>query len=257
MNAANRQPAVRLLGGFGLCVDGDWVTLTRPSARVVALLGLTGHRDRDDVAATLWPDAPPERSHAYLRTALWRLNNVARGVVVSAGGHLAQASSVGVDARRLLDWATTAAAGGPSPEFPVDPDDLGRDLLPSWDDPWLDVHRERLRVLVPEALEARALGRLADGAAAEALWLALRAHQLDPLRESAVRILVSGHLAQGNRGAAVRVLRRHRAVLRAELGVDPSPDLLGLLAGPGHRPRPASGQTGGHTAAQTPRQITR
>lgn len=255
MDAVNRQAAVRLLGGFGLRVAGDWVALTRPSARVVALLGLNGHRDRDDVAATLWPDATPDRSHAYLRTALWRLNSVARGVVVSAGGQLSPAPSIGVDARRLLDWATSAA-GGRSTELPVDPDDLGRELLPSWDDPWLDEHRERLRVLVPEALEARALGRLADGAAAEALWLALRAHQLDPLRESAVRILVSGHLAQGNRGAAVRVLRRHRSVLRAELGVDPSPDLLGLLTGPG-RPRAASGQTSGHTAAQTTRQITR
>jgi len=251
MDAVKEPMAVRLLGGFSLRVDREWVTVTRPSARVVALLGLSGHRGRDDTAELLWPDAPPERSHAYLRTALWRLNAVADGAVLTVGGQLTLSPRTRVDARVLLDWATGDCAG----ELPVDGDDLGRELLPSWDDPWLDQYRERIRVLVPEALEQRAVRRLDEGATGLALSLALRAHQLDPLRESAVRILVAGHLRQGNRGAAARVLRRHRAVLRAELGVDAGPELLGLIdQAVGRRSPSQARHTPRQTTAQTRRQ---
>lgn len=256
MSVATEQTVLRLLGGFGLRVGATWVALSRPSARVIALLGLSGHRGRDDTAALLWPDTEADRALAYLRTALWRLNAAVPAAVSTVGGQLTLHPRVVVDARLLLDWATSDEAG----ELPVDPEDLGRDLLPSWDDPWLDEYRERLRVTVPEALEQRAERRLAEGANAAALWLALRAHQLDPLRESAVRLLIVTHLRQGNRAAAVQVLQRHRAVLRAELGVDADSGLLALVGAAGERPatrRQTARKTPRKTSKQTKRQSVR
>jgi DNA-binding SARP family transcriptional activator len=220
---------VRLLAGFGLRRDTEWIHLRRPSARVVAVLALKGRLEREALASTLWPDAPFVRSQAYLRTALWRLNSAAVGLVATARDLLELRDGVEVDARTLLDWAMRTISGGDDVEDLTHPEHIGKDLLPSWEDPWLDEHREQLRVLIPEALEALALTQLRRGTAAASLWYALRAHQLDPLRESAVRILVECHLQQGNRAAAVRAVGQYRRLLRAELGVEPTPALTRLV----------------------------
>jgi DNA-binding SARP family transcriptional activator len=52
---------------------------------------------------------------------------------------------------------------------------------------------------------------------------------VDPLRESAQRLLVEAHLAEGNVGEALRCFQRYRALARHELQVDPSAELTALL----------------------------
>jgi DNA-binding SARP family transcriptional activator len=52
----------------------------------------------------------------------------------------------------------------------------------------------------------------------------------DPLRESAQRVLVEAHLAEGNRSEALRLYAEHRDLVRRELGVEPSPELTALVA---------------------------
>ena len=51
----------------------------------------------------------------------------------------------------------------------------------------------------------------------------------DPLRESAVRLLVCAHLALGNQAAALRDFRRYCAVAVAETGAGPSDELVRLV----------------------------
>ena len=51
----------------------------------------------------------------------------------------------------------------------------------------------------------------------------------DPLRESAHRRLIELHLADGNPAAAVRQYATYRSMLRAELGVSPSPEIQRLV----------------------------
>jgi DNA-binding SARP family transcriptional activator len=87
----------------------------------------------------------------------------------------------------------------------------------------------RIRELRLHALEALT-ARLIDAARyAEAVDAALIAVASDPLRESAHRAVVRSYLAEGNYGAALRQYQRYRAVLRAELDVEPSPAMLELV----------------------------
>ena len=51
----------------------------------------------------------------------------------------------------------------------------------------------------------------------------------EPLRESAQRALIEAHVAEGNLAEARRGYVLYRDLLRRELGVDPSSDLLTAL----------------------------
>ncbi|MFD0346209.1 BTAD domain-containing putative transcriptional regulator [Kitasatospora aburaviensis] len=103
------------------------------------------------------------------------------------------------------------------------------DLLPGWYEDWVLAERERLRQLQLHTLETLS-GRLLDqGRHADALDTALRVVQLDPTRESAHRAAIRVHLAEGNLGEVVRQFDACRTLLRRELGVGPSPQLLALL----------------------------
>lgn len=230
MPASSCDYQVRLLGGFELLRGSDLVALPGPAARVVAFLALRRHARRGMIADALWPDAPGIRSQAYLRSALWRLNTATPGLVLSSpGSMLSIGPGAHTDAVDLLAWALTVGHDGDDASRLPEREWLGRDLLPGWDDTWLDDHREQLQVLVPEALEAAATARLEARVLTEALWYALRAHQLDPLRESAVRLLVSIYKDQSNYRLARDTLRRYRHTLRDELGVEPSSTLTNLL----------------------------
>ena len=86
----------------------------------------------------------------------------------------------------------------------------------------------QLRLHALEALAARLTAAGRWGEAAGAAGAAVRA---EPLRESAHAALIQVHLAEGNQSEAVREFARYRALLRAELGLDPTPRLGHLLQG--------------------------
>jgi len=70
------------------------------------------------------------------------------------------------------------------------------------------------------------------GRYADAIEVGLAALRNEPLRESAHRALISVHLAEGNPSEALRQYRQFRELLRAELGLEPSPlikELVGVL----------------------------
>ena len=58
----------------------------------------------------------------------------------------------------------------------------------------------------------------------------------DPLRESANRVLIEAHLAEGNLIEARRTYERYRDSVRRELGVDPGEQLASLVR-VGFRPK--------------------
>jgi DNA-binding SARP family transcriptional activator len=103
------------------------------------------------------------------------------------------------------------------------------DLLPTWDDDWLLIERERIRQLRIHALDAlsaclTAAGRYNDGVAA-----GLASVEAEPLRETAHRAVIMAHLAEGNCSEAIRQYETYRALLARELGLGPSPELAKLI----------------------------
>jgi DNA-binding SARP family transcriptional activator len=221
-----RQLQLMLLGGFTLLLGPEEILLPLSVQRLVALLALRDRPlSRTYLADVLWPDCPVERSLADLRTVLWRARNAGVGLLVSSGMSLRLDAQVQVDVRALaaLSRPTANRAGGDNiAEFAgISWIELSRDLLPGWDDDWLEDDREDVRQLRLHALEHLSDELSMCGRHAEAIQAALAAVRLDPLRETAHAALIRAHLAEGNRSEALRQFFRCREVLAAELAVEP------------------------------------
>src|SRR5205823_13384176 len=92
------------------------------------------------------------------------------------------------------------------------------DILPGWTAAWIAVERERFRQLRLHALEERSLRLSAAGRHQEAVTLAEMAVRAAPSRESARRVLIEAHLAQGNIAAAVAEYDAYEELLRSSVG---------------------------------------
>jgi DNA-binding SARP family transcriptional activator len=230
-------PRVTLLDGFDLEVPGRGRRSTvddlpRGVQRLVAHLCLCPRPTRTATAGQLWPDFSEDHAHGSLRSALWRLNKAAPGLVEASGNALRLTADVRVDVREFNDWAqrATAPPGGADDVAVPDAALLG-DLLPGWYDDWVLLERERLRQLRMQALEAVAARLAFLGRHCEALEAAYAAVRADPLRESAHRTVVRVHLAQGNLAEALRAYDLFRTMVQDELGVPPTEQMTRLVQG--------------------------
>jgi DNA-binding SARP family transcriptional activator len=201
--------------------------------RLVAFLALRrGAVSRSVVAGTLWMDAAEERAMANLRSMLWRARRVELAFVQAAGDQLSLAADVAVDLWQITDAASSWLDRSVLPEAP-DLDRLTRstDLLADWGEDWVVVEREYFRHLRLQALERLALEFAALGQFARGVETALAAVSTEPLRESAHRTLIAVHLAQGNRAEAIRQYGRYARLMRDELELEPSQEIVELIGG--------------------------
>jgi DNA-binding SARP family transcriptional activator len=228
---------LHLLGGFELFLKGQALAVTIGSQRLVAFLALHNRLlPRVYVAGVLWPEVPTSRANANLRAGLWRLPASCRRLVDQSAHHLRLAGGVKVDlhsaaalAQRLLDHSHSLPVADLGV---VARRELSAELLPTWydDDDWVLVERERFHQLRLHALEALSQ-RLTDaGRYGEAIDAGLAAVVAEPLRESAHRVLIKAHLAEGNYGEANRQYELCRHLLADELDVQPSDALRELVS---------------------------
>ncbi|MFC8096129.1 BTAD domain-containing putative transcriptional regulator [Streptomyces sp. NPDC057301] len=227
--------------------DGNAIDLKGPRHRSVLarLLVAKGHvvpvsRLVDD----LWRDDPPAQAVGAVRTFVAALRRAlepdrpprtpARLLVTDGPGYALRAAKDAVDAWRFED-SVTAAGALPAKEAAVRLDEaLGCWRGPAYaefaEQEWARTESRRLTELRLHAVELRAeallaLG-LADRAAAD-----LRAHAAEhPWRENAWRLLALALYRTGRQADALDVLRRARALLAEELGIDPGPGLRSLEA---------------------------
>jgi DNA-binding SARP family transcriptional activator len=237
---------LHLLGHFSLVVDGSVQVLTPSAARILAFLALRRRpTPRGVLAERLWPDRPEARARANLRATMWRMPPTSRPVFRDSGGALSLMPSTVIDVDDVTDrcWQLLRSGqidgnhGDGSTRLDLDllsdlrPGlSLLNDLLPGWHEDWVLVDRERLRQLQLHALESLANALLRRGQIAEAIDAASRALGMEPLRESAVRVLVSAHLTSGNVSEAHRVVATYRDNIQRDLGVAPSSYLTDLLS---------------------------
>lgn len=228
-SGASNEVVLRLLAGFRVEVGGEEVSLPGSAQRVVAFVALHERPVlRPYVAGALWLDWPDIRAAGNLRSALWRIQQPAPALVDADPHMLRLAPPVRVDLREAEKLARSELAGSPSE---IGLQALAFDLLPDWYDDWVLLERERFRQLRLRALEARCTRLTAAGRLDEALEAGLLALAGEPLRESAHRALVGVHLAEGNAAEALRQFRLCRRLLLEQLGVEPSPRMLELVAG--------------------------
>lgn len=234
---------VQMLGGLvvirpdGTAVsDHAWRT-----AKTMDLLRLLALTDGRPVPATslidkLWPDVPPERARASLRTASSHIRRaigspcvtrtreglVLEGAVIDVVqlrniAHRSGQAAADHDNREVVDLARQAEALYRG-DFRAQDDDAG----------WARLEREQLRHLWYQLLCDAGASALALRRQRDALHFARTAVGVDPGSELAHRLLMQAHAAVGEVGSALRVFETYRTHLADELGADPSPQTQAL-----------------------------
>jgi DNA-binding SARP family transcriptional activator len=221
-----------LLGGPYVVTDGARREIPEGSKRLLVFTALNARRvDRRQAAGILWPVGSDQRAGGNLRSALWRLKCAGIDLIESDNLTLRLRSGTVVDVRVVSDWATRLIDETAEPAdlrsvfWPAD----AADLLPGWCDDWIIFERERVRQRLLHALEAMSRQLITAGRLADAVDAAISAVGVDPLRESASRILIEAHLAEGNLVEVRRAYDRYRDTLCRELGVAPSQQLTALV----------------------------
>ncbi|GAA3423187.1 hypothetical protein GCM10018953_03700 [Streptosporangium nondiastaticum] len=240
---------LRVLGPLQAEINGRRADLGpfRQRAVVARLVAAGGHVvSTDRFIDDLWRGQPPPRALAALQVYVSNLRRAlepdrpprapATVLVSAAPGYRLRLEPERVDAWLLPGLIESAAAA-----LAEDDGDRALDLadraLGLWQGPayaefaderWAEPEAARLEELRLVAVEHRAEALLALGREAGIeLERHVRAH---PLRENAVRLLALAHYRAGRQADALAALRRARATLADELGVDPGPALRALEA---------------------------
>ena len=221
---------IRLLDWFELVVDGERRALPRSAQRLLALLAL--NRDgisRGDAVALLTPHLSAPSGRRSVRTALSRVLRSCPDVIEADAETLRLAPDVSVDAWEVERLAARVAAGRPPPGAGHH-ERLAVTLLGDWPDPWVVAERARLWELCLEALIADTRRLAWSGDMFDALDAAHRAHEVEPLRDEIVCLLLQLDLSQGNAAAALRTYPRFKRHLSEECGAAPSAEMEALMA---------------------------
>jgi DNA-binding SARP family transcriptional activator len=221
-----------LVEEFALIMSGRRLPVPHMGERVLTYLALANRPvARVRLAGELWPDCTDSGASKSLRTALWRLRQVDRNLVEISGERLRLDPNVNVDIAQLTELAhrlVTAPDAESVSQVHLLIDHA--ELLPDWDEEWVAVNRERYRLARLAALESAASALLERGRLGPALIAMQSVVQAEPLRESARRIVMRVHLAQGNAVDAIHEHQRYRQLLQSEFSVEPSAEMDELLA---------------------------
>ncbi|GAA1130948.1 AfsR/SARP family transcriptional regulator [Streptomyces javensis] len=224
--------------------DGRAIALKGPRHRAVLARLIVARRRVVPVSGLiedLWTEPPPGAVGA-VRTFVAALRRAlepqrpprtpARLLVTEGPGYALRADPDAVDAWRFEQDVSAAATLPPDGALPRLEEALSRWRGPAYaefaDEGWARGERSRLAELRLHAVERQAEARLALGRAAEAVP-DLEAHLAEhPWREGAWRAMALALYRTGRQGDALAVLRRARALLVEQLGVDPGPELRRL-----------------------------
>ncbi|WP_406165713.1 AfsR/SARP family transcriptional regulator [Streptomyces canus] len=221
---------------------GEPIALKGPRHRAVLARLLIARRRVVPVprlVEDLWEGDPPTDAVGTVRTFVAGLRRAleperprrtpSRLLVTEGPGYALRAEPAHVDARRFEHNVAAAADLPPAQAVPRLTEALELWRGPAYADfaeqRWARAERSRLAELRLTAVERRAEGRLALGAAADAA-VDLDAHVAEhPWREDAWQLLALALYRCGRQADALSVLRRARQLLREHLGVEPGPRL--------------------------------
>ncbi len=241
---------VQTLGRFGISIDGvpiDDDSWTRRE-RVRELMAVLVHHQRiarSQVSLMLWPDAPPDKSSANLRTNLRHLQNSLEpnrqsgvpSVYLSADNAWLElcCSNIRVDAaqfeRRIEEARLIETQGAPSValrEYQAALELYEGDYLTEFvGSEWAEFDRVRLRSLAAQASVRVAELLLARGEPEASAIAANRAVKLEALFERGHRARVRALLGQEDRAAARQAMQITLRTL-ADAHLKPEPDTTRL-----------------------------
>ena len=188
---------------------------------------------RERIIGLLWPELTTEAARHNLSESLYVLRKeLGEGSVsaASAGDVALSPDAVASDVAEFQDRLEAGDAEGAAALYrgPLLDGFYVADA-PEFER-WIDGERDRLARAHATALEGLAQAAETEGSAIRAVdwWRRLAAH--DPFSSRTALRLVRALDAAGERPSALRAAETHAALLREELGVEPDPDLLELVA---------------------------
>jgi len=225
-------PALRieLLGGFQL-LTAKHAAAHLPSARqqqLIAFLILHARRgpvQRQRLAAAFWPESTDAQALTNLRRELHHLREgfPALDALIDAGTRTLAWS--GDDTAVDLTTFERAADRGLEGDRAA-LQDAARlykgDLLPGCLADWIEEDRERLRQRARQVLTQLVAMLERDGAFGDAIEHLQQLLRLDPVDEPAWCALMRCHARRGERATALHLYQQCAALLKKELGVQPS-----------------------------------
>jgi DNA-binding SARP family transcriptional activator len=236
---------IRLLGGYGLQVDGVPVDLTAVRPRVRSLLRLLSLHagapiHHEQIEAALWPEADSLSASRNLHVAVAALRRALEPTAGRGGFQLVRrigdayvlSLPMGAEVDLLQLEMDLAAARAARARTEIEParrafravlDEYRGELLPE-EGPaeWVTDRRETARLAAVEAAQALAEMLLADGEAEAAASVCAAGLRVERYHDPLWRLLIRARDQAGDQGAATRARHGYGRML-AELGVESGP----------------------------------
>ena len=218
-------------------VDESSLPGTQGRVLLAALSVNSGPVSRGTLASILWDGELPERYDQLLNPVVSKLRRSLRPIrdeplLSTFGGaiELRRSSDLWIDideATRALDASEGAMRQSrPEAAWPaaaVATSIFRRPFLEGVDLIWADEWRRELKERFIRGLQVATDVWLARGDSGQAVVAARQLVSADSYRESSHERLIRAHLLGGNRAAALQSYTECAALLREELGVEPSP----------------------------------
>jgi predicted ATPase/DNA-binding SARP family transcriptional activator len=199
----------------------------KPRELFFYLLG-SGPVTKDQIGAELWPDASAQTLRNSFHTCLHQVRRtLGRSDWITFRGGRYEFNQTLEHTYDVADFDAAAVTGDLARVIAIYHGDYLVDVAGA---PWIDERRETLRQTFERSLLALADARATDGRVEESIDLYQRAVSHDPLLESAHRAIISLHLIQGDRAAAVRQYNTLTELLADELQTTPSAQTTALLS---------------------------
>ncbi|MGB2983998.1 MAG: BTAD domain-containing putative transcriptional regulator [Candidatus Bipolaricaulia bacterium] len=223
--------------------DGVPVPIRRRKAlALLSYLAATGSsHSRDVLAALLWPEHESSRAFAFLRNALWILNQTPLTDWLVSTRHtigLREDQALKVDVAAFRQ----AITGSHNPDDPDSADRLARasllfahDFLEGFSvedsepfEDWQFSESGALRQELAEVLERLSLLHENRGSLDQAIRFAHRRLEVQPMNESVHRRLMDLYTRSGQRASALAQFDACREILKTDLGIEPSEETVSL-----------------------------
>jgi DNA-binding SARP family transcriptional activator/predicted ATPase len=226
---------IHLFGHLRLFIDREPVKLSMRPRTIPLLSYLLLHRSasvpRDMLAFLLWPDVSESEAQANLRRHLYEL----RGILAAAPSQ----DQWILSSKSTLQWNPTAEYWLDVAEFErlsALPGHLAEsiayytgDLLTNIYEDWVFPEQERLRNLFFRNLAKLAQQSRARRDFPQAIAYFKQMLAYDPLREDAIRELISLRYQMGDRAGAIQEYHTFERHLKEQLGVTPMAETVALL----------------------------
>lgn len=239
---------IRVLGSLEAETNETPITLGGPRQRALLALLVVARGQVvsvDRLIEDLWGGEPPAQALKTLQSYISNLRKLLEAgraprahpklLVSTAPGYALRLPEEALDAsrfERLLAEARATTADAPAAARSLLDEALALWRGPAFaevaDEPWAAAEVGRLEELRLTARELRAAAALRTGGVVEARLEAERLAAEQPLREEGWRLFALSLWSEGRQADALAALRRARAVLATDLGLDPGPGLAAL-----------------------------